>query len=44
MSYALYRIANESGACHDVLQIGHAPKKTLYLAMHAFISGLEATP
>lgn len=40
--WALYRIANEGGACPDVLKIGHASKRELYHAMHAFIAGLEA--
>ena len=39
---ALYRMANESGGCSDVLRIGHVSKRELEAAMHAFIAGLEA--
>lgn len=47
LSYAyggvsLHRMVNESGGVHDVLRIGHVPKRELYNAMFSFIAGLDA--
>jgi len=39
---ALHRMANESGGVHDVLRIGHVPKRELQGALFAFISGIDA--
>lgn len=38
---ALYRIANESGGCDDVLNVGHVSKRELWDLTHAYLRGIE---
>jgi len=41
--YALYQVTNKGGGAREIFNSGHIPARELYLRMHAFLEGIDAT-